>query len=258
MSIFIMKLSKLFYIDGKAKLTYIIIGITSFIFLIEVLANQTYGVNYLENVFNDYGFSLGNLLQGRFWVFVTSIFLHAGPEHLILNMVALFFFGKVVEANLGWKKYLIIFFVAAFVGDLGIVLMDLLGLGSSVVATIGMSGAIFGLLGTAMLIKPFDLVFYPYLIPVPLIMVALLYTLFNVSAFILVLSGGYVTDVSYMAHIGGLASGMVFGFKEEGRKKGLMLLLLLMILLLAVPLFYFIFQVLEGANYVTLISQTFK
>ncbi len=252
------KLSKYFYTEGKAKLTYGLIGLCFLVYILEVYVNMSYGTRVLENVLNDLGFSLSNLSQGRVWVFITSIFLHASPEHLILNMIALFFFGKVVEIELGKKKFLMIFFLSSILGDLGITLMTLLGYGSMTVATVGMSGAIFGLLGTAMLVKPFEFVFYPYLIPIPLVLVALIYTVFNVAAFILVLSGGLTSNISYISHIGGLAGGMFFGFKEEGRKKGFMVLLLILLILVAIPLFYFIFEYLEAANYANAILQIFK
>jgi membrane associated rhomboid family serine protease len=248
------KLSKYFYTEGKAKLTYAMMGISCFVFLFEVYLSLN-GTMYLEKFLSDFGFSISNILKGRIWVFVTSIFLHASPEHLILNLIALFFFGKVVEIELGWKKFLLIFFSASFLGDLGIIITTLLGYGSATIATIGISGAVFGLLGAAMLIKPFELVFYPYLIPIPLVMVALLYTLFNIAAFVLVISSGMESDISYISHIGGLAAGLFFGFKEEGRTKSLITLLVILLLLIGIPLFYFVFQYLEMTNYTRLISQ---
>src|SRR3989304_4415731 len=252
------KFTKYFYTEGKAKLTYFLIGLSCFVFFVEVFISLIYGTGFLEEFVNDFGCSLNNVLNQRLWVFITSIFLHASPEHLLLNMLALFFFGRIVEIEMGWKKYLLIFFVASLLGDLGILLTTLLGYSSATVSTIGISGAVFGLMGTAMLVKPFDFVFYPYLIPVPVILVALLYTLYNVAAFVLVLAGGLTTNISYISHIGGLAGGMFFGFKQEGQKKGLMVLLVLLFLLVAVPLFYFIFQYLELANYAAAISQIFK
>ncbi|MFB6215361.1 MAG: rhomboid family intramembrane serine protease, partial [Candidatus Aenigmatarchaeota archaeon] len=50
-----------------------------------------------DQVFQTYGFSGNSLLNGEVWTLVTSIFLHGGPAHLILNCIALFFFGRSLE-----------------------------------------------------------------------------------------------------------------------------------------------------------------
>jgi len=252
------KLSKYIYIESKSKFTYLIILISSIVFLAEGIYSVLYGEAALNSVFNTFGFSFSNLLEGKYWVSFTSIFFHASSVHLILNMIALFFFGKIVEAELGPKKFLLIFFLSSIVGDLGIAIFSLLGYSSLTIPTIGASAAIFGIMGTAMLIKPFEFVFYPYLIPIPLVLVALLYTLYNIAAFLFVLATGITTEISYVSHIGGLMVGMLFGFQEEGSKKSLRLLLIILALLIIVPLVWFLFQNLELLNYTSLLSQIFK
>jgi len=212
----------------------------------------------LNNIFYNYGFSLQNILSERFEVFLTSIFFHGNASHLVLNMIALFFFGRVVELEIGRGKFLLIFFVSAIIGNLAILTTSVLGLSSEIIPTIGASAAIFGLMGAAMLIKPLEFVFYPYLIPVPLILVALIYTLYNIAAFLLVITTGAISNISYASHIGGLAVGMFFGFKQEGSRKGLIILLFLLLLLIATPFLFIIFKYLEVFNYVTVVSEMFK
>jgi len=129
---------------------------------------------------------------------------------------------------------------------------------SATIPTIGISAAVFGLMGTAMLIKPFELVFYPYLLPIPLILVAIIYTLYNVASFLMILATGATTEISYISHLGGLTAGMFFGFKEEGSKKGFTVLLFLLILLIAIPFIWIIFQYLEIFNYITILTKVFK
>jgi membrane associated rhomboid family serine protease len=197
-------------------------------------------------------------LEGRFEVFLTSVFLHGDASHLILNMIALFFFGRVVELGLGRKKFLLIFFASAIVGNLAIMSTTLLGFSSAVIPTIGASAAIFGLVGTGMLVKPFEFIFYPYLIPIPLIFVALIYTLYNLAEFFLVITVGTTSNISYVSHIGGLITGMFFGFKQEGSRKGLIVLLFLLLLLILTPFMLIIFNYLELFNYVSLLSQISK
>lgn len=227
------------------------------VFVVEVLWQYLYGAEAVKVAFGALGFSLDGLLAGQWWTFLTASFLHAGPDHLILNALALFFFGKAAEAELGTKKTAALYFGAAIVGNLAVLGATFIGIMPPDVPTVGASAAIFGLMGAAMLLKPFEFVFYPYLIPIPLVLVALLYTLFNIAEFISVLATRAETNIAYAAHLGGLAVGMATGFKIEGAKRGLLVLLLLAGLLLLIPLLWGLFSGLELFNWVGLLSKAF-
>jgi membrane associated rhomboid family serine protease len=242
----------------KPRLTYFFIALFVIIFFIQLFCSFFHGEDFTNDIFYNYGFSMQNILDGRFETLVTSIFFHGGASHLFLNMIALFFFGRVVELEIGRKKFLLIFFTSAIVGNLAILTTSMLGFYSIVIPTIGASAAIFGLMGAAMLVKPLEFVFYPYLIPVPLIMVALVYTLYNIAAFLLVLTTDASSNVSYISHIGGLAAGMLFGFKQEGSRKGLIILLFLLMLLILTPFMFILLEYLEIFNYVNFLSGVFK
>jgi len=245
------------YIEEKIPATYLMISICLAAFLAEMLYGFVYGEGALYELFNLFGFSVQGLFQGNFWGLITSIFLHASPEHLILNMIVLFFFGKVVEVELGWKKFLLIFFVSGIVGDLATVFAGSMGWMDILIPTVGASAAIFGLMGTAMIIKPLEFVFFPYLIPIPLILVAVLYTVYNIIAFASVLIVGVSTNIAYIAHIGGLIVGMMFGFKHEGRKKGLVIAVAILLLMVLTPFFLYFLGFLELINYASLLTRIF-
>jgi membrane associated rhomboid family serine protease len=227
------------------------------IYILEVLLKYFYGDDFLNNIFYNFGFSLQNILNGSVWVSLTSIFLHANLDHLILNIIALYFFGKVVEQQLGRKKFLMSFFASAFIADLFVVASTVLGFSSATVPTIGASAAIFGLMGIAMITKPLELIFYPYLIPIPLVLVALIYTLYNVATFLLVLVGQTTSDISYISHIGGLIAGLMLGFREEKSKKGFIIIIFILALLLTTPFVILIINFLENFNYINIISKFF-
>lgn len=90
----------------------------------------------------------GSLVQvpgvstGSWWQVITSAFTHVEPLHIGLNMLALYFLGPALEQVLGRARFLAIYFVSAICGSAGVMLFaDPAG------ATLGASGAIFGLMG---------------------------------------------------------------------------------------------------------------
>lgn len=184
----------------------------------------------LNSLINTYGFSGANLVSNPISI-LTSIFLHGGIDHLLANLFVLIFFGHAVEKELGSAKLLAIFFLGAFAGDLLSLFVypwDAL--------SIGASAGIFALVGVGMLVKPVDLSFYPFIVPVPLIFLGLLYALYNVYGFIFDLE----SNVSYIAHFGGLAVGLLFGFHYGGWRRGLKILLITLAIMILIPMIYFL------------------
>jgi membrane associated rhomboid family serine protease len=92
-------------------------------------------------------FQLGALVPraiaaGQYWRLFTSMFLHIGLLHLLLNMYALYLFGFLIENTFGSLRYLALYLVAGFVaGSVSFAF----GPPNQIAA--GASGAIFGLLG---------------------------------------------------------------------------------------------------------------
>ncbi|MHC4933560.1 MAG: rhomboid family intramembrane serine protease, partial [Planctomycetota bacterium] len=90
----------------------------------------------------------------------TSAFTHLDWFHLIFNMAFLWAFGMVVEAHIGWKRFLAIYFTLVAVE--GAVVQTIM-LGASYGGAAGASGAIFGLMAIAALWAPRNLVTYFWL-----------------------------------------------------------------------------------------------
>ena len=75
-----------------------------------------------------------------------AAFLHYGPIHLGMNMLALWWLGQPVEAALGRARFALIYLVAGLAGSTGALIL------SPNEVTVGASGAIFGLQGAAIVL----------------------------------------------------------------------------------------------------------
>lgn len=88
------------------------------------------------------------LSQGNeVWRVVTGAFLHGSPFHLLLNMVALYFLGSLLEPAIGRVRFLGIYLAGLMAGSFGALLLS-----NGPDITIGASGAVFGLMAAAFVI----------------------------------------------------------------------------------------------------------
>lgn len=137
----------------------------------------------------------------RPWTLVTSIFLHANLEHLFFNMVALFMFGISLESRIRQRNFILIFFLAGVIGNLGYMVTA----PTATTPAVGASGAIYGIMGALVVVAPTATVYLGYL-PMPIIFAAFIWTL---TEFL----GLFVPDpVAHGAHLAGLFMGIMFGF----------------------------------------------
>lgn len=146
------------------------------------------------------------------WTFITSIFLHASLVHLFFNMFALLMFGIVLESRIGSKNFLRIFFIAGILGSIGY----LLTARNPLIPAVGMSGAIYGIMGSLAMIMPGSIVFLGGFFPMPLIFAVFFW---GISDFLGLFTP---TGIAHGAHIAGLFVGILYGLylrrQEEKRK----------------------------------------
>ncbi len=95
---------------------------------------------------DDGGLSRFDIEQGEYWRLVTSGFLHAGLLHLLFNMFGLYILGGLLEPAIGRLRFGTIYVVSLLAGAFGALLLQPEGL------TVGASGAIFGLMGAAVIV----------------------------------------------------------------------------------------------------------
>ncbi|MDB5290862.1 MAG: rhomboid family protein [Phycisphaerales bacterium] len=86
--------------------------------------------------------------QMQVWRFITFQFLHASPNHLIFNMIALYFFGPLVEGYLGSRRYLAFYLLCGIAGAVMYLLLLTLHVLIADPSTplVGASAGIFGIL----------------------------------------------------------------------------------------------------------------
>ena len=140
--------------------------------------------------------------QGEWWRLVTAMFLHVNVVHLLLNSLALYVFGGLVESALGTARFLAVYLITGFVGS-----AVSYAFGSPFIAAAGASGAIFGLLGAWL---AFNLRRRSLSLARSNVQGALMLIAINL------VFGFVVPGIDWLAHVGGLAAGIVAGFAAEG------------------------------------------
>jgi membrane associated rhomboid family serine protease len=85
--------------------------------------------------------------NGEWWRLITSGFLHYGFLHIGLNMFSLYFAGSILEQVIGHWRFLLLYVVSGIAGSAGALYW------SPNAATVGASGAIFGVLGALLVLE---------------------------------------------------------------------------------------------------------
>jgi membrane associated rhomboid family serine protease len=98
---------------------------------------------------------------GQVWRFITFQFLHAGLGHLLVNMLMLYFFGPLVEAYLGRRRFLAFYLICGIAGPVGYMVLwaaSATGMTNLIqtayVPLVGASAGLFGILIAAAHIAP--------------------------------------------------------------------------------------------------------
>jgi membrane associated rhomboid family serine protease len=96
-----------------------------------------------------FGGDMIGVSQGEYWRLVTGGFLHiTNPLHLLFNMYILYWLGQMLEPSLGHVRFLALYFTSLLAGAFGALL-----LAPADQATVGASGAVFGLMGAAFVLQ---------------------------------------------------------------------------------------------------------
>jgi membrane associated rhomboid family serine protease len=176
-----------------------ILGLNVAVFVVEMLLGGATNLRVLV----DMGAMVPGLVaEGQWWRLFTAIFLHVGVFHLLLNSLGLYIFGSLIEQVLGSARFLAVYLVSGFCAS-----AVSFAFGSPGAVAAGASGAIFGLLGAwlAFNFRRRSLSLARANAQGALILIA-----------INVVFGLSIPGVDNLAHLGGLAAGIMAGFAAEG------------------------------------------
>jgi membrane associated rhomboid family serine protease len=190
-----------------ARVTRVLIGLNVGVYIAQLLTgggvngvnSEIYEKGVLIAVARDSSGQLVGVAEGDWWRLLTAAFLHYGPFHLLLNMLALYWFGSLLEQRIGSGRFLLLYVVAGLAGSAGALALD------PTTPTVGASGAIFGILGAGFVLEQQrDYVFGGSALGIIVINLVFTFSIANISI------GG---------HIGGLIGGAlaILGLSRFGR-----------------------------------------
>ncbi len=122
--------------NAKPTVTYALLGITIFVYILQFASKQLYGADIVAY----FGIKANILIaDGEWWRLFTPMFLHGSVMHIGFNMYALYLLGPTLERFYGHGRFLLLYVLAGFAGNVMSFLM-------TPAPSLGSSTAIFGLL----------------------------------------------------------------------------------------------------------------
>ena len=180
--------------------TNVLIAINVIVFLVEWLAPYR-----VYQAIDAQALTTYVVLTGNWHTLVTSMFMHSGLQHLLSNMIGLYWVGTLLEEVYGPVRMLVLYFVSGIAGGLAFVAINLLV--GQPAACVGASGAIFGLFAAYALLLVCEHRRHRLL--------ARPTTKQDVTAFLTVIllnvALGFAPGVAWRGHLGGMVAGLAVG-----------------------------------------------
>jgi membrane associated rhomboid family serine protease len=139
------------------------------------------------------------LIPVRPWTAVTYMFLHDGLSHLLFNMLGLYFFGSRLEARLGGRRFLFLYFISGLTAALVSIIF------TPTAHIVGASGAIFGIMLGYAKYWPRDLVYIWGVFPVQA-----RWLVAGMTVLELLGSRNPSSGIAHFAHLGGFVGGLLY------------------------------------------------
>ena len=177
--------------------TPLIIDANLLVFILMVAS----GISFFEPTTLDllnWGANLRTLtIEGQWWRLVTNIFLHIGIFHILLNMYALLYIGLILEPYIGKLRFASAYLFTGIIASLASIYWN------PQTVSAGASGAIFGMYGVFLAMLTTNIIDKSARKPL----------LASIGVFVIYnLMNGMKAGIDNAAHIGGLLSGLAFGY----------------------------------------------
>jgi len=176
--------------------------------------------------FRKYEFHIGSIRSGEQIRMLSSGFLHADMMHLAFNMLTLWFFAPVVLSWLGNLSFILIYFGSLIFGSL---LTMIFHKNDYSYRAVGASGAVTGVLYSAILLQPDMMLGIFFVIPMPAYLFGILYLLYSIYGM-----RAKNDNIGHTAHFGGAIGGYLITLIKV---PSLFADHTLMVILLAIPIF---------------------
>ncbi|WP_194764397.1 rhomboid family intramembrane serine protease [Microbacterium sp. UFMG61] len=207
---------------GKPVVTYTLLLITSIIGLLQMVPGMGGAITQQLLFAAAYLYPDLSLYPFEPWRLLTAVFVHGGFIHLALNMLALWMLGQNLEPMLGRVRYLALYLISGIGGSVAVALI------APGTATVGASGAIFGLMAALLIVGR--------------------HLGANVTGILVILGinfviGFFIGGIAWQAHLGGALVGALVAFiltrtrRRDQRTLQIVLLSAVVVALLAIVAF---------------------
>ncbi|MBQ0909730.1 rhomboid family intramembrane serine protease [Flavobacterium sp. F-328] len=175
--------------------------------------------------FRKYEFHIGSIKAGEQIRMISSGFLHVDMLHLIFNMMTLWFFAPVVLGYLGNFSFVLIYLGSLIFGNL---LSLMFHKNDYSYRAVGASGAVTGVLYSAILLQPDMMLGLFFIVPIPAYLFGILYLLYSIYGM-----RAKNDNIGHTAHFGGAIGGYAITLLKE---PSLLVNNITMVVLLAIPI----------------------
>ena len=175
--------------------------------------------------FRKFEFHIGSIRDGDQIRMITSGFLHADMGHLFFNMFTLYMFAPVVSNYFGNASFFLIYMGSLAFGSLLTLVMHKNDYGYR---AIGASGAVTGIIYSAILIQPDMMLGLFYVIPIPAYLFGIGYLLYSIYGM-----KAKNDNIGHTAHFGGAIGGYIITLAKD---PSMFDYNLAMVVLLAIPI----------------------
>jgi rhomboid protease GluP len=183
---------------GDHFMTTILVDLNLLLFLGMVISGVNLAYPKAPDLIN-WGASSTEMVMeiGEYWRVFTAMFVHAGLQHIAMNMVALAVCGFLLEPILGKWKFLLVYLIAGLGGSISSLIFN------ENVVSCGASGAIFGLYGIMLVLLLCRII--------PRADSQIYWIILGAYGALNLVLGFFIKEVDNACHLGGLATGIALG-----------------------------------------------